>query len=140
MPQIRKYRRSLIEVLVASLVLQLLGLASPLIIQQIIDKVIAQQNFDTLYVLGALLLAVAAFQGILSAVRTYLFADTTNRIDISLGGEVIQHLLRLPCATSTSVLLVSSPPGLQLGTIRSFLTGTAITLLLDSVFSVVISL
>ena len=54
------------------LVLQLLGLASPLIIQQIIDKVIAQQNFDTLYVLGALLLAVAAFQGILSAVRTYL--------------------------------------------------------------------
>ena len=96
LPQLQKYRRSLIEVLVASLVLQLLTLASPLIIQQIIDKVIAQQNFDTLYVLGALLLAVAAFQGILSAVRTYLFADTTNRIDIALGGEVIQHLLRLP--------------------------------------------
>ena len=87
-------------------------MASPLIIQQIIDKVIAQQNFDTLYVLGALLLAVAAFQGILSAVRTYLFADTTNRIDIALGGEVIQHLLRLPLRCFDSVLLVSSPPGL----------------------------
>ncbi|QNI46834.1 peptidase domain-containing ABC transporter [Synechococcus sp. A15-60] len=138
LPQLRKYRRSLIEVLVASLVLQLLSLASPLIIQQIIDKVIAQQNFDTLYVLGALLLAVAAFQGILSAVRTYLFADTTNRIDIALGGEVIQHLLRLPLR-----YFDRRPVGelttriAELGTIRNFLTGTAITLLLDSVFSVV---
>ena len=138
LPQLRKYRRSLIEVLVASLVLQLLNLASPLIIQQIIDKVIAQQNLDTLYVLGALLLAVAAFQGILSAVRTYLFADTTNRIDIALGGEVIQHLLRLPLR-----YFDKRPVGelttriAELGTIRSFLTGTAITLLLDSVFSVV---
>ena len=137
-PQLRKYRRSLIEVLVASLVLQLLSLASPLIIQQIIDKVIAQQNFDTLYVLGALLLAVAAFQGILSAVRTYLFADTTNRIDIALGGEVIQHLLRLPLR-----YFDKRPVGelttriAELGTIRNFLTGTAITLLLDSVFSVI---
>ena len=140
LPQLRKYRRSLIEVLVASLVLQLLGLASPLIIQQIIDKVIAQQNFDTLYVLGALLLSVAAFQGILSAVRTYLFADTTNRIDIALGGEVIQHLLRLPLRYFDKRPVGELTTRLaELGTIRSFLTGTAITLLLDSVFSVYIA-
>ena len=46
-PQIRKYRRSLIEVLMASLVLQLLNLAQPLVMQQIFDKVIGQQNLDT---------------------------------------------------------------------------------------------
>ena len=138
LPQLRKYRRSLIEVLVASLVLQLLSLANPLIIQQIIDKVIAQQNLDTLYVLGLLLLLVAIFQGLLGAVRTYLFADTTNRIDIALGGEVIQHLLRLPLR-----YFDKRPVGelttriAELGTIRNFLTGTAITLLLDSVFSVI---
>lgn len=137
-PQLKKYRRSLIEVLVASLVLQLLSLASPLIIQQIIDKVIAQQNLDTLYVLGGLLLAVAAFQGILSAVRTYLFADTTNRIDIALGGEVIQHLLKLPLGyfDKRPVGELQTRIG-ELNTIRSFLTGTAITLVLDSVFSVI---
>ena len=138
LPQLRKYRRSLIEVLVASLVLQLLSLANPLIIQQIIDKVIAQQNLDTLYVLGLLLLLVSIFQGLLGAVRTYLFADTTNRIDIALGGEVIQHLLRLPLR-----YFDKRPVGelttriAELGTIRNFLTGTAITLLLDSVFSVI---
>ena len=138
LPQLKKYRRSLIEVLVASLVLQLLGLASPLIIQQIIDKVIAQQNFDTLYVLGMLLLLVSVFQGLLGAVRTYLFADTTNRIDIALGGEVIQHLLRLPLRyfDKRPVGELTTRIG-ELGTIRNFLTGTAITLVLDSVFSVI---
>ena len=137
-PQLRKYRRSLIEVLVASLILQLLTLANPLIIQQIIDKVIAQQNLDTLYVLGMLLLLVAVFQGLLGALRTYLFADTTNRIDIALGGEVIQHLLRLPLRyfDRRPVGELQTRLG-ELGTIRGFLTGTAITLLLDSVFSVI---
>ena len=52
MPQIRKYRRSLIEVLLASMVLQLLNLAQPLVLQQIFDKVSGQQNLDTLYTLG----------------------------------------------------------------------------------------
>ena len=138
LPQLRKYRRSLIEVLVASLVLQLLSLASPLIIQQIIDKVIAQQNLDTLYVLGLLLLLVAIFQGLLGAVRTYLFADTTNRIDIALGGEVIQHLLRLPLRYFDKRPVGELTTRIsELGTIRNFLTGTAITLLLDSVFSVI---
>ena len=138
LPQLKKYRRSLIEVLIASLVLQLLTLANPLIIQQIIDKVIGQQNLDTLYVLGGLLLIVAAFQGVLTSIRTYLFSDTTNRIDIELGGQVIQHLLRLPLS-----YFDKRPVGelqtriAELGTIRSFLTGTAITLVLDSVFSVI---
>ena len=72
MPQIRKYRRSLVEVLLASLVLQLLNLAQPLVLQQIFDKVIGQQNLDTLYTLGFILLVVSLFQGLLGAVRTYL--------------------------------------------------------------------
>ncbi|NDD14928.1 MAG: type I secretion system permease/ATPase, partial [Betaproteobacteria bacterium] len=137
-PQIRKYRRSLIEVLAASLVLQLLNLAQPLVMQQIFDKVIGQQNLDTLYTLGLILLGVSLFQGLLGAVRTYLFADTTNRIDISLGAEVIQHLLRLPLS-----YFDKRPVGelqtriAELGNIRGFLTGSLLTLALDAVFSVI---
>ena len=137
-PEIRKYRRSLIEVLAASLVLQLLNLAQPLVMQQIFDKVIGQQNLDTLYTLGLVLLGVSLFQGLLGAVRTYLFADTTNRIDITLGAEVIQHLLRLPLR-----YFDRRPVGelqtriAELGNIRGFLTGSLLTLALDSVFSII---
>ena len=138
LPQIKKYRRSLSEVLVASLLLQLLNLAQPLVMQQIFDKVIVQQNLDTLYTLGLLLLGVSLFQGLIGSVRTYLFADTTNRIDIALGAQVIQHLLRLPLR-----YFDKRPVGelqtriAELGNIRNFLTGSLLTLALDSVFSVI---
>ena len=137
-PQIRKYRRSLIEVLLASLVLQLLNLAQPLVMQQIFDKVIGQQNLDTLYTLGLILLLVSLFQGLLGAVRTYLFADTTNRIDITLGAEVIQHLLRLPQRyfDRRPVGELQTRLG-ELANIRGFLTGSLLTLALDAVFSVI---
>ena len=137
-PQIRKYRRSLIEVLLASLVLQLLNLAQPLVMQQIFDKVIGQQNLDTLYTLGLILLLVSLFQGLIGAVRTYLFADTTNRIDITLGAEVIQHLLRLPQRYFDRRPVGELQTRLaELGNIRSFLTGSLLTLALDAVFSVI---
>jgi ATP-binding cassette subfamily B protein len=138
LPQIRKYRRSLIEVLLASLVLQLLNLAQPLVMQQIFDKVIGQQNLDTLYTLGVILLLVSLFQGLLGAVRTYLFADTTNRIDITLGAEVIQHLLRLPQSYFDKRPVGELQTRLaELGNIRGFLTGSLLTLALDAVFSVI---
>lgn len=137
-PEIRKYRRSLIEVLAASLVLQLLNLAQPLVMQQIFDKVIVQQNLDTLYTLGLVLLGVSLFQGLIGAVRTYLFADTTNRIDISLGAEVIQHLLRLPLRYFDRRPVGELQTRLaELGNIRNFLTGSLLTLALDAVFSVI---
>ncbi|WP_320675978.1 peptidase domain-containing ABC transporter [Prochlorococcus sp. MIT 1300] len=137
-PELKKYRRSLIEVVVASLVLQILNLAQPLVMQQIFDKVIGQQNTDTLYTLGLILLGVSLFQGVISAVRTYLFSDTTNRIDIALGAEVIQHLFRLPLR-----YFDRRPVGelqtrfAELGNIRNFLTGSLLTLALDSIFSVI---
>ena len=137
-PQIKKYRKSLIEVLIASLVLQLLNLAQPLVMQQIFDKVIVQQNLDTLYTLGFVLLGVSLFQGLISAVRTYLFADTTNRIDIALGAQVIHHLLRLPLRYFDRRPVGELQTRLaELGNIRNFLTGSLLTLALDSLFSVI---
>jgi len=138
LPQLTKYRRSLIEVFIASLVLQLTNLATPLVFQQIFDKVIGQQNLDTLYTLGLVLLSISIFQGLLGAVRMYLFSDTTNRIDIALGGQVIQHLLRLPLSyfDRRPVGELQTRIG-ELGNIRNFLTGNAISLILDVVFSVI---
>ena len=138
-PQLKKYRKSLSEVLIASLIMQLLNLVQPLVMQQIFDKVIVQQNLDTLYTLGLVLLGVSLFQGLISAVRTYLFADTTNRIDIALGAQVIQHLLRLPLRYFDKRPVGELQTRLaELGNIRGFLTGSLLTLVLDSVFSVIV--
>ena len=137
-PAIKKYRSTLLLVLTASFVVQLFTLANPLLIQIIIDKVISQRSLDTLQVLGIALIAVTFFEGILSSLRTFLFTDTTNRIDMRLGAEVIDHLLRLPIG-----YFDRRPVG-ELGTriaelekIRNFLTGEALTTIVDACFSII---
>lgn len=137
-PALRQYRRVLIEVFIASFFVQLFGLANPLMIQVIIDKVIVQNSADTLQVLGTFLLIIAIFEAVLTTLRTYLFVDTTNRIDMSLGSEIIDHLLRLPLRyfERRPVGEISTRVN-ELENIRQFLTGTALTVVLDAVFSVV---
>lgn len=138
LPSLYRYRKVLIEVLVASLFVQLFGLANPLITQVIIDKVLVQRSIDTLDVLGIFLLGVAVFEALLTSVRTYLFVDTTNRIDLSLGSEVIDHLLRLPLKYFDRRRIGELAGRInELENIRQFLTGTALTVVLDAVFSVI---
>ncbi|NJM56272.1 MAG: peptidase domain-containing ABC transporter [Synechococcales cyanobacterium RU_4_20] len=93
---------------------------------------------DTLQVLGLFLVVVAIFEALLSSLRTYLFVDTTNRIDLALGAEIIDHLFRLPLRyfEKRPVGELSSRVN-ELENIRQFLTGTALTVVLDSVFSVI---
>ncbi|MEM9002226.1 MAG: peptidase domain-containing ABC transporter [Cyanobacteria bacterium P01_F01_bin.86] len=136
-PSLRRYRGVLSTVLISSLFVQVFGLANPLMVQVIIDRVIQQNSAETLQVLGIFLLVVAVFEAILTSLRTYLFVDTTNRIDMALGAEIIDHLLRLPLRyfDRRPVGELSSRVN-ELERIRQFLTGTALTVVLDSLFSV----
>ncbi|MBW4605014.1 MAG: peptidase domain-containing ABC transporter [Calothrix sp. FI2-JRJ7] len=137
-PALRRHRKVLIEVLIASIVVQVFGLVNPLATQVIIDKVLVGNSPDTLEVLGIFLIVIAVVEAVLTAVRTQLFVDTTNRIDLSLGSEVINHLLRLPLSyfERRPVGELATRVG-ELENIRSFLTGTALTVVMDAVFSVI---
>ena len=138
LPSIRRYRGVLTQVLLASLVVQLFTLVNPLLIQVIIDKVITQRSLDTLEVLGIALVVVTLLEGLLTSLRTFLFTETTNRIDMRLGAEVIDHLLRLPLNyfDRRPVGELASRVA-ELEKIRNFLTGQGLTTILDAVFSVV---
>ncbi|MEB3332518.1 MAG: peptidase domain-containing ABC transporter [Synechococcaceae cyanobacterium] len=136
LPALQQHRAVLIEVLLASFFVQLFGLVNPLLIQQVIDKVIINSNPSALGVLGVLLVVFAIFEGLLLCLRTFLFIDTTNRIDLALGTQIIDHLLRLPLSyfDRRSVGEVSSRIA-ELEKVRGFLTGTALTTILDAVFA-----
>ncbi len=137
LPAISKYRKTLIEVFIASFLVQLFALANPLATQVIIDQVIKDRSATILHSVGLLLLVVAVFEALLTYVRTTLFVDTTNRIDITLGAEVIDHLVRLPL-NYFDHRRVGELAGRvnELENIRQFLTGTALTVVLDAFFSI----
>ena len=138
LPYLSSFRSSLMIVLVASLVVQLLGLASPLLFQIIIDKVISQRSLDTLQVLGYALVVVTLLEGTLGSARTFLFAQVTNKLDQRIGTKVIDHLLRLPLNyfDSRPVGELSSRLD-ELEKIRTFLTSQVLTTVLDSALSVI---
>ena len=137
-PLLKKYKKPLVLVFIASLFAQLFALAIPLLLQQIIDKVLTQGNLSSLNVLAAAMILMALFQGILQCLRTFIFVDTTDRMDLTLGSAVIDRLLALPLTyfEKRPVGELSQRLG-ELNTIRGFLTGTALISVLNIVFAAI---
>ena len=133
-----KYRSLLTEVLVASLFLQLFALVSPIFFQVVIDKVLVHRGITTLDVLVIGLVVISVFESVLGALRTYIFSHTTNRIDVELGARLFRHLAALPIAYFESRRAGDSVARVrELENIRNFLTGSALTLVVDLVFTFV---
>src|SRR6476646_2332093 len=136
MGAIHKYRYLLGEVLMASFFLQMFALVSPLFFQVVIDKVLVHRGLSTLDVLIIGLLAISIFETVLGILRTYLFAHTTNRIDVELGARLFHHLLALPMAYFQARRVGDSVARVrELENIRNFLTSSALTLVIDLFFT-----
>ncbi|MFZ3374394.1 MAG: type I secretion system permease/ATPase [Chthoniobacterales bacterium] len=135
---LHKYRHIFTQVLVASFFLQLFALVSPLFFQVVIDKVLVHRSLGTLDVLVIGLVAISAFETILGILRTYIFAHTTNRIDVELGARLFRHLLALPIAYFQARRVGDSVARVrELENIRNFLTSSALTLVIDLFFTFV---
>lgn len=135
--EILRHTRVWRDVLLASLAIQVLGLATPLFTQAIIDKVIVHRTTSTLIVITAALAMFMLFSSAMTWIRQYLVIHTGNRIDAVLGSEVFSHLLRVPMR-----FFEHRPTGVLVArlhcveTIREFVTGAGIALLLDLPFLV----
>lgn len=137
-PAVIKYRKLLGEVFLTSFVLQLVALVTPLFFQVVMDKVLVNHAMQTLDVIAIGLICAAIFEVLLTGIRTYVFAHTSSKLDVELGARLFRHLLELPVAYFQSRRVGDSVARVrELESIRSFLTGHAMTLVLDLVFSVV---
>jgi subfamily B ATP-binding cassette protein HlyB/CyaB len=137
-PELLKHRKIWRDVFAASLIIQILALATPVFTQVIIDKVVVHQTMSTLQVVGIGMVIFLIFSGVLSWVRQYLILHTGNRVDAVLGSQVFEHLLKLPPRyyehRPTGVVITRVH---AVETIREFVTGAAIVLILDLPFLVV---
>ena len=135
---IRRYKDYWRDTFIASLFLQFFGLLTPLFTQVIIDKVMGNRGVSTLNVLGVALVVLSLFQCGMGILRTYLLTHTTNKLDVIFGARLFRHLVALPLPyfehrrVGDTMMRIGALSG-----IREFLTGTALTVLLDVLFSVV---
>lgn len=137
-PALRKYRGLFLDVLVASFFLQLFALVTPLFFQVVMDKVLVHQGFTTLNVLAFGFVVIVVFEAVVGGLRNYLFSHTTNRVDVELGARLFHHLASLPLAYFEARQVGQTVARVrELETIRNFITGTALTLLIDLSFTFV---
>jgi subfamily B ATP-binding cassette protein HlyB/CyaB len=137
-PSLVKYRKLFVEIIVASFFLQLFALVTPLFFQVVMDKVLVHKGFTTLDVLAFGFLVVVAFEAVVGGLRNYLFSHTTNRVDVELGARLFHHLARLPLAYFEARQVGQTVARVrELDAIRNFITGTALTLLIDLSFTFV---
>ena len=136
--EIMNYKKIIFEVLMASFVIQLFGLVTPLFTQVILDKVLVHHSISTLDVLAIAFLVVTVFDFLLNFMRNYVFVHTTSKIDAKLGAKLYHHLLALPFG----YFVVRQVGNIiarvrELDQIRSFIANKSVTVLLDVLFSFV---
>lgn len=134
-PELMRHRKVWRDVLLASLILQLLALAMPLFTQTIIDKVIVHHTQSTLIAIAIGLGVFMVFSSLLTWVRQYLILHTGNRVDAVLGASVFEHLFNLPpryFQNRPTGVISARLHGVE--TIREFIASAAVTLILDCPF------
>ena len=131
-PLIRPYTGILIEVLLASLVLSLFGLASPIFMQTIVDQVLVHHDEDLLNLMLVGMVVVALFQMGTSTLRVYLIGYVSARLSIAMLSRFYRHLLAL----SMQFFALRRTGDLttrfrENATIRRLLTGATVSAVLD---------
>lgn len=135
-PSMVKYRRILLEVVGVSAILQLFGLVTPLMFQVVMDKVLTNRAESTLLVICVALVVSSLFEVLLTGLRNYVFAHTTNRIDVELGSRLFRHLVALPLSYFGARRVGDTVARVrELENIRTFLTGQGLTAVIDVFFS-----
>lgn len=137
-PQFVKYRRLIAEVLLITFAINLLGLAAPLFFQNVVDKVLAHNSISTLNVLAFAFAAVSLWEVAFTWVRTRLYSETSQKIDVELGARLFRHLLSLPVSWFEARRVGDTVTRVrQLETVREFLTNASLSVLVDPVFTLV---
>ncbi len=137
-PTILKFKRQFISVLIAVFVIQILGILTPLMTQVVVDKVLTHRAMNTLYTIAVGILLVYIYELIISLGKSYLFVHTTNRIDVTLSDRLFKHLFSLPLKYFESRRVGETVARVrELDQIRSFLTGTPLSSMIDVVFIIV---
>ena len=134
-PAIKRYRKPLVHVLVASFFINLLGLATPLVFQLVVDKVLVSKSYSTLVVVISAMVLISIFSAVLQYLRTYALNHTSNRIDVELGAKLYAHLVRLPISyferRAAGVVVTRAR---EIESVRRFLTDQGLTSFIDLFF------
>ncbi len=134
-PSIKKHAEHIRRVILISVLIQLIALVTPILFEKVIDKVLVTRSLSSLHVLGIALLSLALFEPLYNFMRGWLFTNLASKVNSELSARLYDHLIRLPLSyfnqRQTGQITARMR---EMDQIRQFLSGSALTLILDLVF------
>ncbi|QQP93677.1 peptidase domain-containing ABC transporter (plasmid) [Skermanella sp. TT6] len=134
---IMPYKKYYGEAILAAVVINILGLASPLFVQTIVDNVVVHHDVGLLNMMLGGMVLVAVLTTAMSVVQSLLLAHTTSRLDMRLMSEFYRHVLSLPMdfflTKNKGEILARFGENQK---IRAILTGSTITVLMNTLMIV----
>jgi HlyB family type I secretion system ABC transporter len=139
-PLWRRVRPVILKLAVASFVINLLGLATPLFMMLVLNRVVGGNPASAQSIMALLCIGMLAAYGLdfgLRVARGWLSTRTGARLDMLMSAEVLHHLMQLPYRH-----FERTPSGViaerlrQLDILRAFFTGQMPVLAIDLAFVV----
>ncbi|MGR5294703.1 type I secretion system permease/ATPase [Vibrio mediterranei] len=134
-PSVRKHIALFRNILLVSFMMQLIALLTPILFENIIDRVLVSRSLSSLHILGIAMLALAIFEPVYGFLRSWLFANMASKVNSELSSRLFQHLIGLPLQffqqRQTGEVIARIR---EMGQIRQFLTGSALTMVMDLSF------
>ncbi len=119
-------------ILLATLVIELLAVVPPVIVQNILDRVVVHANVELLHVLMVGLVIAHLFARLTGLMRGYLTTFVTRNLDFAMISQFFKHTLSLPLAFFTSRRTGDIFARFQENmTVRNFLTESTISTVLN---------
>lgn len=135
LPSVRKHARQFRHVVLVSLMMQVIALVTPMLFENVIDRVLVSRSLSSLQVLGIAMLALALFEPLYGFMRSWLFTNLASKVNAELSSRLYQHLVTLPLGyfqqRQTGQIIARVH---EMGQVRQFLTGSALTMVLDLAF------
>ena len=134
-PYLREHKRKLIEILALSAVINILMLANPLGIRVLFTSM-TPEGISVVISVATIMIFAAIGVSVLKTLRSFQFTDVANRVDSATKATILDHLVRLPQSffderpVGRIVFYIN-----QLDRLREFLVGRSLTLLVDTLFS-----
>ena len=122
------------DVLVASFLINLFALASPLFIMNVYDRVVPNNAVETLWVLAAGVVTVYVFDLLMRALRGYFIDMAGKRADIALSATLFERVMGIRMDARPNSVGAFANNLSEFESVRNFITSTTVTTLIDLPF------
>jgi len=122
------------EVLIASLLINLFALASPLFVMNVYDRVVPNHAVETLWVLAAGVAIVFTFDFVMKALRGYFIDAAGKRADIILSATIFEKVMGIRMEAKPASVGAFANNLHEFESFRDFITSATLTTLIDLPF------